>query len=49
MGLGEVLEDKHGKKVESKRHRGAGSTGEELIRVREVEGTVKQSRSPSRF
>lgn len=45
MGLGEVLEDKQGKKVESKRQRGAGSTGEELIMVGQLEGTAKQLRS----
>lgn len=49
MGLGEVLEDKQGKKVESKRQRRAGSTGEELIKVRELEGTAKQPRTLTHF
>lgn len=45
MGLGEVLEDKQGKKVESKRQRGAGSTEQELIMIGQQEETAKQPRS----
>lgn len=41
-----MLKDKQGKKVESKRQRQAGSTGEELIRVRQLEGMAEQRRSP---
>lgn len=37
-----MLKDKQGKKVESKRQRQAGSMGEELIRVRQLEGTAEQ-------
>lgn len=46
MGLGEVLEDKQGKKVERKRGGWAGSMGGELIRIRQLEGTTEQPRNP---
>lgn len=42
MGLGEVLEDKQGKKVESKRQGRAGSSEEELIKVGQLEKREKE-------